>query len=89
MMLNPFGVTDLGEGRKLIESWTHGHCFEMLEPDGKISMTIIANSAPPPKPAPIPDKPFRVCWTSSGQQIVDKDGDVVATTTDLEMARHI
>ena len=89
--MNPFpnmpGVTDLGDGRLLIESHNRGHTIEMVEPDGKVSVVISINGPPPPKPDL--DRSFHVRDTSSGQEIVDAQGVVVARTTDPAMAKHI
>jgi hypothetical protein len=89
--MNPFpnmpGVTDLGDGRSLVKSHDRGHCYTMVEPDGKVSMLISINGPPPPNPNP--DQSFHVRDTSSGQEIVDAEGVVVACTTDPAIAKHI
>ena len=91
--MNPFpnapGVTDIGEGRKLVETKDRGHCIRMIEPDGKVSMVICINTPRPPKPVPASDKPFYVRHTSSGQEIVSAEGEFIASTTDEKHATHI
>ena len=89
---NPFpnmpNSTDLGDGLQMIETKDRGHCFRVLEPDGKVSVVIAVNS-PPPKP-PIPtDKPFYVRQADSGQEVMSFNGEIVARTTDEAMAEHI
>lgn len=87
--MNPFpdlpNCTDLGEGRRMVETHDTGHCFRVLEPDGKVSVTICVNAPPPTTPAEL----FDVRLTSSGQEVVDAQGLVVARTTNLAMAKHI
>ena len=92
--MNPFpnmpNVTDIGDGRKLVETHDRGHCIRMVEPDGKVSMVIAKSPSPPPKPPePTSDKPFHVRQTSSGQEIVSAEGEIIATTTDEKHATHI
>jgi hypothetical protein len=92
--MNPFpdmpNVTDIGDGRKLIETYDRGHCIRMIEPDGKVSMVIAKSPSPPPKPpAPPSEKLFHVRQTSIGQEIVSAQGEIIATTTDEKHAKHI
>ena len=91
--MNPFpnapGVTDIGEGRKLVETKDRGHCIRMIEPDGKVSMVICINTPRPPKPAPASNDLFHVRHTSRGQEIVSAEGEIIATTTDEKNATHI
>src|SRR5260370_482115 len=83
-------VTDIGDGRKLVETHDRGHCIRMVEPDGKVSMVIAKSPSPPPKPpAPACDKPFHVRQTSYGQEIVSADDEFIASTTDEAKATHI
>ena len=85
--MNPFlnmpGVTDLGDGRLLVEGRDKGHYIKMIEPDGKVSMVISLND-PLPKPVAIDPYQVRTLW--SGQEIIDTDGKVIATTTDPQEA---
>lgn len=86
--MNPFinmpGVTDLGDGRLMVESRDKGHCIKMIEPDGKVSMVISLNG---PQPKPVVTEPYQVRTLWNGQEITDTDGKVIATTTDpLEAA---
>lgn len=62
----------------------------MIEPDGKVSMVITGelNSRPKP-PAPPSDQLFHVRHTSSGQEIVSAEGEIIATTTAEKNATHI
>jgi len=89
--MNPFpnapGVTDIGEGRKLVETRDRGHCIRMVEPDGKVSMVIAMSPSAPPKPAP--DALFHVRHTTNGQEIVSAEGEIIASTTDEKHATHI
>lgn len=92
--MNPFpklpNVTDIGDGRKLVETHDRGHCIRMVEPDGKVSMVIAMSPSLPPKPpAPAFDALFHVRHTSSGQEIVSAEGEIIATTTDENHATHI
>lgn len=92
-MIDPFpnapGVTDLGDGRKMVETKDRGHCYRMVEPDGKVSVVIAVNTPTHPKPKPIADRPFQVRETDNGQEIIDADGYFVARTVNPDMARHI
>ena len=93
--MNPFpnmpNTTDMGDGLRMVETNDKGHCYRILEPDGKVSVTIWASSPPAPKVAPrsAPDASFHVRHTDSGQDIVDTKGIVVASTKDPAMANHI
>ncbi len=93
--MNPFpnmpNVTDIGDGLRMVETNDKGHCYRILEPDGKVSVTIWASSPPVPKVAlkPASDDQFHVRHTDGGQEIVDAQGSVVARTTDPAMAKHI
>jgi hypothetical protein len=92
--MNPFpdmpNVTDIGDGRKLVETHDRGHCIRMVEPDGKVSMVIAKSPSPPPKPpAPPSDKAFHVRQTRSGQEIVSAEGEIIANTKDEKHATHI
>lgn len=93
--MNPFpdmpNTTDLGDGRRMVGSHDRGHCYEIVEPDGRVSVTILASSPLVPKVAPKPahDASFHVRDTGMGQEIVDATGIVLARTTDREMAKHI
>ena len=92
---NPFpnmpNTTDIGDGLRMVETNDKGHCYRILEPDGKVSVTIWASSPPAPKVAPrsAPDASFHVRDTHSGQEIVNAQGIVVACTTDPAMGKHI
>jgi len=59
----------------------HGS-FRVIDPDGRTSVVI--HTAP--KDA---DKPFRVEYWRSTQEIRDADGKCIARTTDPEMAKRI
>ncbi len=89
--MNPFpnmpNVTDLGDGRKLVETKDRGHCIRMVEPDGKVSMVIAMSPTSPPKPAT--DALFHVQHTRNGQEIVSAEGEIIATTTDEANAKHV
>lgn len=91
-MINPFpnlpNSTDLGNGLRLVETRDRGHCYRVLEPDGRSSVIITVN-CPPATPMANPDESFRVRETRGGQEIVSADGVVIATTTDPQMAKHI
>lgn len=54
----------------------------IVEPDGKTSVTI--NLA-----LKYDDRPYRVQYWRSSQEIKDTEGKTVARTTDLEMAERI
>jgi len=79
----PFAV-DLDDGSRLVEGFDN--CYRFVEPNGKVSGFLLASS---PRPIKVDNPPFRVRSTENGQIIVTDDGDVVATTTDADMARHI
>lgn len=91
-MSDPFpdmpNVTDIGDGLRLSETRDRGHCYRILEPDGKVSVIIALGSPPPPRP-PKPIEPFEVRHKGSGQEIIDSQGGVVAMTTDEAMADRI
>ena len=93
--MNPFpnmpNTTDLGDGLRMVETNDKGHCYRILEPDGKVSVTIWASSPPAPKVAPrsASSALFNVRDTDSGQEIVNAQGIVVARTTDPAMGKHI
>jgi len=92
--MNPFTdmpkVTDIGDGRKLVETHDRGHCIRMIEPDGKVSMVIAMSPSTPPKPpAPASDEPFFVRHTSNGQEIVSAEGEVIASTKKEANAKHL
>jgi len=80
--MNPFTdmpkVTDIGDGRKLVETHDRGHCIRMIEP-----------STPPKPPAPASDEPFFVRHTSNGQEIVSAEGEVIASTKKEANAKHL
>lgn len=89
-------VTDLGDGRIMVEGRDKGHYMKMIEPDGKVSMVISLNDPTPkldpkplPKLKPDPDNSFHVRDYGSSQEIVDAQGVVVARCTDPAMAKHI
>ena len=84
-------TTDIGDGLHMVETNDKGHCYRVLEPDGKVSVTIWASSPPAPKvaPKPAPDASFHVRHTDSGQEIVSAQGIVVASTKNPAMAEHI
>ena len=90
-MIDPFpdmpNVKDIGDGLRMIETRDRGHCYRILEPDGKVSV-IIALGSPPPRP-PKPKEPFDVRHISCGQEMIDSQGGVVAMTTDEAMADRI
>src|SRR5437764_7981477 len=84
------GITKLEDGRMLLETWDCGRSIRMIEPDGKVSMVITGDLNPRPiPPAPTSDKLFHVRHTSSGQEIVSADGEIIGTTTDERQATHI
>jgi hypothetical protein len=84
------GVTKLEDGRFLLETWDCGRTIRLIEPDGKVSMVITGDLHPRPKPpAPASGEPFFVRHTSSGQEIVSAEGEVIANTTNPEKAKHI
>ena len=80
-------VTDIGDGRTLVETRDRGHCIRMVEPDGKVSVVIAMSPSPPPKLAT--DALFHVRHTRSGQEIVSAEGEIVASTTNEKHATHI
>ena len=84
-------TTDFGNGVSMVESHDRGHCYEIIEPDGRVSVTILASSPLAPKvaPKPAPAASFHVRDTDSGQEIVSAQGIVVASTTELATAKHI
>lgn len=84
------GVTKLEDGRMLLETWDCGRCIRMIEPDGKVSMVITGelNSRPKP-PAPPSDQLFHVRHTSSGQEIVSAEGEIIASTKKEANAKHL
>ena len=92
---NPFpnmpNTTDIGNGLRMVETNDKGHCYRVLEPDGKVSVTIWASSPPVYKPAPPTTSSalFHVRDTDSGQEIVNPQGIVVARTTDPAIGKHI
>lgn len=91
-LFNPFpnapGVTDLGDGRRLVETRDKGHCIKMIEPDGSVSLVISKNSpSPPPKPAGTGK--YYVRHTHDGQEIIDPEGNVFARTADEAKADRI
>ena len=90
--MNPFpnapGVTDIGDGRRLIETRDKGHCIEMVEPNGTVSMVICMNS-PSPSPKPVGNGKYHVRHTRDGQEVIDPEGNVYARTTDEGNADHI
>jgi hypothetical protein len=71
---------DLGNGIRLVE--IPGDSFRIVESDGRTSVVIHATA----KDA---DKPFQIRHWRSTQEIVDATGQLVAQTTDPEMARRI
>ena len=84
------GVTNLDDGRMLLETWDCGRSIRMIEPNGKVSMVITGDLKPPSKsPAPISDALFHVRHTRNGQEIVSADGEIIATTTDEANAKHV
>ena len=84
-------TTDFGDGRRMVGTHDKGHCYRIIEPDGSVSVTILASSplAPKATPKPASDTLFHVRDTDSGQGIVNAQGIVVARTTDPAMAKHI
>lgn len=91
-MIDPFpdmpNVKDIGDGLRMIETHDRGHCYRILEPDGKISVVIAVNTPPPPRP-PKPIDPFEVRPSTIGHDVISTTGDTVATTTDKTMADRI
>lgn len=81
-------VKDIGDGLRMIETRDRGHCFRILEPDGKVSVIIALGSPPPPRP-PKPKEPFDVRPSAKGHDVINHVGDVVATTTEYAMADRI
>lgn len=91
-MIDPFpdlpNVKDIGNGLRMIETRDRGHCYRILEPDGKISV-IIALGSPPPARPPKPKEPFEVRPSTQGHDVINLVGDVVATTSEYAMADRI
>ena len=94
-LFDPFpnmpNTTDIGDGLRMVETHDKGHCYRIVEPDGSVSVTILASSPLAPKVAtkPAPDASFHVRDTDSGQEIVNAQGVVMARTTDPAMGKHI
>ena len=88
-MIDPFldmpNVKDIGGGLRMIETHHRGHCFKILEPNGKVSVVIAVNTPRPPKPK----DPFEVRPSSSGHDVINTISEVVATTTEYAMADRI
>lgn len=61
---------------------TGNDSFEVVDPDGNISVKILTS----PKDA---NDPYRIRYFKSTQEIYDESGRTVARTTDPEMAKHI
>lgn len=91
-MIDPFpdmpNVKDIGNGLRMMETRDRGHCYRILEPDGKVSVIISVNTPPPPRP-PKPIDPFEVRPSTSGHDVINTTGETVATTTDKAMAVRI
>jgi len=91
-LFNPFpnapGVTDLGDGRRLVETHDRGHAIRMVEPDGAVSMVICMNS-PSPLPKPVSNGKYHVRHARDGHEVIDPEGNVYARTTDAVKADHI
>jgi len=91
-MIDPFpdmpNVTDIGDGLRMIETRDRGHCYRILEPDGKVSV-IIALGSPPPQRPPNRKDPFEVRPSTNGHDVINLVGEVVATTTEYSMADRI
>jgi hypothetical protein len=91
-MIDPFpdmpNVKDIGNGLRMIETRDRGHCYRIMEPDGKVSVIISVNTPPPPRP-PKPIDPFVVRPSTSGHDVISAIGETVATTTDKAMAERI
>lgn len=92
MLIDPFpdmpNVKDIGDGLRMIETRDRGHCYRILEPDGKVSVIIALGSPPPPRP-PKPKEPFEVRPSTKGHDVINHVGDVVATTSEYAMADRI
>ena len=75
---NTPNTTDLGDGASHGRGANDkGHCYRILEPDGRVSVTIWASSPLAPRPAPqrtFPASLFHVRDTDSGQEIVTPRG---------------
>jgi hypothetical protein len=88
--MNPFpnmpNVTDLGDGRRMVETHDTGHCYRIVEADGKVSVTICASPSPP-KPAASGE--YHVRHADHRHEIIDPNGGLYATTTDPAKADHI
>ena len=88
---NPFpnapGVTELGDGRRLVETHDRGHAIRMVEPDGAVSMVICMNSPSPSKSAG--NGKYHVRHARDGHEVIDPEGNVYARTTDAAKADHI
>jgi len=91
-LFNPFpnapGVTDLGDGRRLVETNDKGHCIRMIEPDGTVSM-VISKDSPTPPPKPAGTGKYHVRHTHDGQEVIDPEGNVYARTKEQDKADHI
>jgi len=84
---NPPGTSEVGnDGLRIVETHDKGHCFRVIEPNGKVSVTIWADASPT-KPAA--NGKFHVRHAGYGQEIIDPEGIVYAKTTDPEKAKHI
>ncbi len=90
-LFNPFpnapGVTDLGDGRRLVETHDKGNCIRMIEADGKVSMVISMSGPSPPKPAGTGK--YHVRPSRDGHEVIDPEGNVYARTMDEAKADHI
>ena len=91
-MIDPFpdmpNVKDIGNGLRMIETHDRGHCYRILEPDGKVSVIIAVNTLPPPRPLK-PRDPFEARPSTNGHDIINPIGEIVAQTTDRSMADRI
>ena len=91
-MIDPFpdmpNVKDIGNGLRMIETHDRGHCYRILEPDGKVSVIIAVNTPPPPRPSK-PKDPFEVRPSTSGHDVINSIGDVIATTSEYATADRI
>ena len=89
--LNPFphalGVTDIGDGRRFVETRDKGHTIKMIEPDGLVSM-VICKDPPSAPPKPAGTGKYYVRHTHDGQEVIDPQGDVYAKTTDEAKAEQ-
>jgi len=92
MLIDPFpdmpNVKDIGDGLRMIETRDRGHCYRILEPDGKVSVIIALGSPPPPRP-PKPKDPFEVRPSTKGHDVINGIGEVIATTYEYAMADRI